>query len=194
MAGRTAVECPNTPLRKAQPLAPTSPLIFSPSKITHYLKHAEQNLGVRNASMYKRDLHDNSYGPDILHLVETQALVKLGIPAGDAVRLKNGAQAWWSGPDAKSLKHKASSIQPPNSPPNPKKYRFEKHYNGGGAKSYFGSAIERETPDSDAAPRDYSWWFFCPLTRHTQPLPDHHVPVLAPEELDEFFGGDNGFR
>jgi len=183
MAGRTQPKCPNTPPRSTahseQAFFSLPPLIFSPSKLTNYLKHAEQNLGVRNAPVYETNLSINGYGPDILHLVETQALTDLGIPAGDAVRLKNGAQAWWSGPEARTLKRKASSIPAPDSPPDPKKYRFEKRWEDGGAVSYFGSAIE--LAEMEPEPCDYSWWYYCPLTKRMQQLPDRHVPVLAPE-------------
>ncbi|KAF8227790.1 hypothetical protein L208DRAFT_1379630 [Tricholoma matsutake] len=146
----------------AHPFHPTSPPVFTPSKLTLFLEHAEKNLGVASASIYETDLRQNSYGPDILHLVDTQALTDLGIPVGDAVRLKNGSQAWWSEPKVKNSKHKAVD-QPPESPPDPKKYRFEMHFNDGGGTSYFGSAIEPGKPD--APPCDYTWWFFCPLTQ-----------------------------
>ncbi|KAF8226640.1 hypothetical protein L208DRAFT_1300930, partial [Tricholoma matsutake] len=125
-----------------------------------------------------------------LHLVDTQALTDLGIPVGDAVHLKNGSQAWWSGPKAKNSKHKAVD-QPPKSPPDPKKYHFEMHFNDGRGTSYFGSAIKPGKPD--APPCDYTWWFFCPLTQQMQPLPDHHLPKLTPGQLASFEDDDSFF-
>jgi hypothetical protein len=186
MGGRTLPERPKTPTQLHVQPSTSSPPVFSPSKITHYLEHAEQNLGVCNATTFEGELLAKSYGSDILHLIETQDLIAIGIPAGDAVRLKNGAQEWWSGPKARSLKRKALIEQPASGPaieqPDPKKYRFEKHWDedgGSGGASYFGSAIMQEDPDAE--PRDYSWWFFCPLTQQMQPLPNCHVPQLAPE-------------
>jgi hypothetical protein len=191
MSGRTPSKQPQTPLRPAnQPFHPTSPPVFTPSKLTLFLEHAEKNLGVASASIYETDLCQNSYGPDILHLVDTQALTDLGILVGDTVCLKNSSQAWWSGPKVKDSKHKAVD-QPPESPPDPKKYCFEMCFNDGRGTSYFGSAIKAGKPDTP--PCNYTWWFFCPLTQRMQLLPDHHVPKLAPGQLASFDDDDSFF-
>ncbi|KAF8220219.1 hypothetical protein L208DRAFT_1382733 [Tricholoma matsutake] len=71
-----------------------SPIVYTPTKLTQYLKH-QQNL----AQIF-------------LTQVKNQTLVDLGISHGDAIWLKQGASNWWTGLDAKSLKYKAVNDLP----------------------------------------------------------------------------------
>ena len=41
-------------------------------------------------------LSAKGYGPDIMHLIDTCDLEKIGMPPGDAIRLKKYAARWWS--------------------------------------------------------------------------------------------------
>jgi hypothetical protein len=78
-----------------------APLIPSPSDIPRFLKHASTVLGVCHTLKFELPLCHKGYGPDILPDVDDSALMALGISAGDILRLKNGSQKWWNGPDAK---------------------------------------------------------------------------------------------
>ncbi|KAF8222186.1 hypothetical protein L208DRAFT_1130567, partial [Tricholoma matsutake] len=70
------------------------------TKLACYLEYAENNLGVSHAMSYEWPLHDKGFGPNILHLVKTEELTELGITCGNTMHLKQGTQAWWSGPEA----------------------------------------------------------------------------------------------
>jgi hypothetical protein len=78
-----------------------APLIPSPSDIPHFLKHASTVLSVCHALGFGSPLCHKGYSLDILPDVNDSALMALGISAGDVLRLKNGSQQWWNGPDAK---------------------------------------------------------------------------------------------
>ncbi|SJL02934.1 uncharacterized protein ARMOST_06275 [Armillaria ostoyae] len=58
-------------------------------------------LGVSDALSYEDALHDQGFGPDILHQVEDKELRSIGFRCGDIIRLKQNAQRWWNGLDAK---------------------------------------------------------------------------------------------
>ena len=81
----------------------------SPSQLTQFLSHADTNLGVRDASLYKSPLCHKCYGPDILHRVPDVALEELDIPPGNVIHLKDGAVAWWQNSNAK---RKRSAFEP----------------------------------------------------------------------------------
>ncbi|KAF8075920.1 hypothetical protein FPV67DRAFT_1407298 [Lyophyllum atratum] len=51
----------------------------TPSKLSHFLKYAESNLGVRDATAYEEPFQTQSYGPDILHLVDDKSLLDMGL-------------------------------------------------------------------------------------------------------------------
>ncbi|KAF8227121.1 hypothetical protein L208DRAFT_1298306, partial [Tricholoma matsutake] len=158
-----SLEGPKTPVSgPLQHANLSSPIVYTPTKLTWYLEHAEKQLGITNAQSYKVALSANGFGPDILDQVENQMLINLGILHGNVIWLKQSAPVWWTGPGVRSLKCKA--VNSPPSPPDLKKYQFEKHWDdGSGAASYFGSNIVLE--DADVPSHDYSWWFFCPLTQ-----------------------------
>src|ERR1700761_1388588 len=98
----TSLEPPLSPTVQHQALS--SPPINTPSKLRRYLEHAEQHLGVENATLHEDRLLQESFGPDILPLIGDQLLVNCGVPMGDVVRLKRGASAWWASPEAKRSK------------------------------------------------------------------------------------------
>jgi hypothetical protein len=93
-----------------------SPIVPSPSQLTRFLAHAESKLGVQGASLYESPLRRQRFGPDILHRVPDMALTEIGIHPSDVIRLKDGAVAWWQGPDAKR-KRNLFEPEPQDAPP-----------------------------------------------------------------------------
>jgi hypothetical protein len=175
---------PSTPSPTVTLLAPLSPPMNTPSKLSRFLQYAHDQLGVANAPMFEHALAREGYGPDILSDVDQQALVACGLTSGDAIRLKRGAQSWWNGPDAK--KSKVANI-PPTPMSDEEENRdygihFEKRYCEGGCKSYFGSHV---VPGKNRGHREFSWWYFNTVTRKTEPVPQGMVPCLDPAFMDD---------
>lgn len=73
----------------------------TPSELPRFLAHCEKALGVSDALSYEDALHDQGFGPDILHQVKDKELRSIGFRSRDIIRLKQNAQRWWNGPDAK---------------------------------------------------------------------------------------------
>ncbi|KAJ7082170.1 hypothetical protein C8R43DRAFT_1142845 [Mycena crocata] len=166
----------------ALPALVFSPPMPTPSKLRRFLQHAEDQLGVKNALDYESALEDEGYGPDILHLVDSGELVKIGLRAGDIIRLKAGAEKWWTGPDAK---RKRADSQPDGSgglsTPDNKKVSFEYRSPSGGGSRFFGP---RMTP-GDVSERDRNTFYRCEARNDWFPLPLGYVPVQAREEGEE---------
>lgn len=93
-------DVPTTPPHLITEL-PESPVYPTPTKLSRFLKHANDHLGVELATSYEFQMKRHGYGPDILHLVDDAKLVEIGIPDGDAIRLKRGAPVWYGSADAK---------------------------------------------------------------------------------------------
>jgi hypothetical protein len=182
-APNTIVACSVTP-PQASESAPNLPqIIYMPTKLVHYLEYAENNLSVSHAMSYEWPLHGKGFGPNILHLVKTEELMELGITCGNAMHLKQGAQAWWSGPEAQTLsKHKTvNQLTGKTTDEDDKRYRFNKCWSdGSGVASYFCCVMQPEDPD--APPCDYSWWFFCPVLQQMQEPPANHIPKFAADQ------------
>ncbi|KIK74293.1 hypothetical protein PAXRUDRAFT_791188, partial [Paxillus rubicundulus Ve08.2h10] len=102
-----------------------SPIIWTPSQLSHFLKHAEKHLGVSNATTFEAALQLQDIGPDILSDVSDQTLRDIGMSMGDVIRLKKGSATWWNGPDAK---HKYSETNADSNPSKPvtRKITYEK--------------------------------------------------------------------
>jgi hypothetical protein len=86
------------------------------TKLTHFLHHAAVNLGIPAARTFESSMCQNSFGPDILHVVQAQDLVDLAMTKGDVICLKAGAQDWWKGPEARNgvmLRWKTASAPDP---------------------------------------------------------------------------------
>ena len=109
-----------------------SPLIPSPSHLSHYLKYAETHLGVQHASTFESALRIQGIGPDILPEVDNKILSKLGISAGNILHLKKGSMTWWNGPDAKRKQSNtttsSSSAAVAREEPAYKKVSYKKRY------------------------------------------------------------------
>ncbi|KAJ6595492.1 hypothetical protein DFH09DRAFT_1072470 [Mycena vulgaris] len=134
----------------------------------------------------------NGYGPDIMHLVDNQDLVELGMSKGDVIRLKAGSQLWWNGPTAKRKQSQESitylmsgssgTITPfppfgdaPTTPPS-KKVAFERRYDDGGAERFHGPTI---VPGDDMG----EVWYRCPVHNTWGPVPLGYRSVVEEEGL-----------
>jgi hypothetical protein len=160
-AGGVAPSTPeHTPLHTAPEL---SPLQNTPSKLLHFLKYAEQCLGVHNAAGYEDSFHAHGYRPDILHLVDDTALHCIGVSEGDIICLKQNALHWWNlesetnkckrPNDNANVPGPGGSVQTdaPCMPPN-LRVCFEKKYYDGGHMRLYGPWI---TPGKLALDNDF---------------------------------------
>ncbi|KAJ7884808.1 hypothetical protein B0H14DRAFT_2219778, partial [Mycena olivaceomarginata] len=133
-------------------------VIPTPTKLTRFLDHAAVNLGIPAARTFESSMRQNGFGPDILHVVQDQDLVDLGMTKGDVIRLKAGAQDWWKGPEARKkrghaeMENSVGSGSGSNKPGHPnsqdldatppsKKVSFERRWEGGGAERFYGPRI-----------------------------------------------------
>ena len=173
-----ATPIPVTPSKSRLPYVSISPAINTPSKLSHFLKYAEEKLGVSNATTYEAQLKCEGYGPDILHLVNDKSLTSLGFAAGDVLHLKAGCVTWWKGPDAK---HKFSESDDPfqsrptgggsaiTCTPLNKKVCFEKKFAEGGSHTFFGPHMIECDPDGPE-PADKTW-YYCEARQGMFPIP-----------------------
>jgi hypothetical protein len=160
-----------------------SPIIPSPSQLTRFLAHAESKLGVRDASLYESPLRRQRFGPDILHRVPDAALTEIGIHSGDVIRLKDGAVAWWKGPDAKR-KRSLFEPEPQDAPPaKVDTVSYERRFDDGGGCRFSGPPMVggdlRNLPGE-------SIWYRCEARKDWFPIPPGYTVV---EE-----GNDDPFR
>ncbi|KAI6016777.1 hypothetical protein PISMIDRAFT_18143 [Pisolithus microcarpus 441] len=101
---------PVTPTRVVQGAAENpSPPVPSPTQLSHFLCHAETNLGVHNATQFEESLELQGIGPDILAEVDNKVLTDAGISISNIIRLKRGCMAWWNSADAKQ-KHSNTEV------------------------------------------------------------------------------------
>ncbi|SJL13135.1 uncharacterized protein ARMOST_16573 [Armillaria ostoyae] len=171
----TQAPLPSTPQRTA------SPIMNTPSKLTRFLTHCEKALGVSDALSYEDALRDQGFGPDILHQVEDKELRSIGFRSGDIIRLKQNAQRWWNGPDAKQKRMvTVETTESMSATPLNKKVRFEKRYHEGGRQTLFGPRM-METDDIDFDETDFSWFYFCKTTETYLPVPPGYVPIISDE-------------
>ncbi|KZP29495.1 hypothetical protein FIBSPDRAFT_946762 [Athelia psychrophila] len=127
---------PPAPLPTELP-PPALPVITTLTSLNRFLAHCQKDLGILGALDYKSPLQRHAYGPDILHKVELETLESLGIPAGNAIRLKDASQPWITGPLAKQ-KHGESSpeCEPERTPKKQHLVEYEKWwYNDAGNES-----------------------------------------------------------
>ena len=102
------------------------PTQHTPSKLLQFLEYAELHLNVKNAHLYEESLWMLGFGPDILHLVDDDALTNIRLTPGDVIHLKQNSQQWWNSADAKCKRTQAD--QPPSVPTTPpnKRVAFKK--------------------------------------------------------------------
>ncbi|KAE9386916.1 hypothetical protein BT96DRAFT_838445 [Gymnopus androsaceus JB14] len=153
----------------------------TPTKLHCFLEHAEEDLGVANATLLHYQIEDKGYGLDILHQVLDDDLKELGVKLGDILHLKRTVPLWFNGPDAEQ-EHLASGSTSRASGVSdiPAMYtHFEKQWPDGGHASTF-------TPGPNEEPHcSFDWYYFSELTKSMIPVPSGFVPVMDGEQ-DEF--------
>ncbi|KAJ7692826.1 hypothetical protein B0H16DRAFT_1398800 [Mycena metata] len=162
---------PQTPPKQIQ----DSVAIPTPSKLPRFLEYASKNLGIPSAPTLESPMRRNAFGPDILHLIDDEELINMGIRKGDAIRLKAGAQSWWNGPEARKRANSETDHQgsgsgskrirspAPATPPS-QKVAFERRYNDGGAERFWGPRII-------AGEGEKNVYYRCPLRKEFVPVP-----------------------
>ena len=157
---------------------PLSPITNSPSKLPRFLKYAEMQLGIINASSYEQKLRQMGYGPDILHLVEDATLKDIGFSSGDVIRLKQSSSKWWNS-SAVKRQHDDSASSPCSDERPTKMIRFEKRFHDGGSATLWGPDMVEGSLDCDA---DFDWWYHCEALGKRVPMSRGYVPVLDGED------------
>ena len=181
---------PKTPVRCTSERS-TSPPVPSPSQLLRFLKFAETELHVVNATVYERRLAAQHIGPDILSKIDDKVLTaEIGIPTGDIIRLKRGSTIWWNGPNAKRKRSdtgqsSASQSKSPTHQPPQKKVAYEKKYHDGGGSRFTGPPMIAGDGDDDA-PKDYELWYQSTDHGTWLPVPRGFI-VCEDEDEDSLF-------
>jgi hypothetical protein len=195
---------PKSSLRYASP-NDSSPIPPSPSHLGHFLKYANEKLGVRDALVYLSPMSRKGYGPDILAEVPVPDLTDptIGLTPGDAIRLKRGSVDWWSEESKKTRNPKRprshtiltplfpderhteqNQLQPEAEqlPDNSISYHIE-YPDGGGKRWFAGPLLRRGRPRDDDKITEY----FDKARKEWLPIPVGFTAPLEPgEELDPF--------
>ncbi|KAG2090021.1 uncharacterized protein F5147DRAFT_586920, partial [Suillus discolor] len=139
-----------------------SPVTLTPLTLNHFLKYAEDHLGVAFASTYEPSLRGIGAGPDILADMADQDLARVGLSAGDIIQLKKGSVTWWNGPLAKNSSKRQRSDTADSNIPEYKKFQYERRYHDGGRARISGSRMKPdERPPSKRRDLDYDLYYFC---------------------------------
>ena len=178
---------PSTPGLRVSSSVSTPPAIFNtPSKLERFLRAAERN-GIPGVVSFCSVLSEKGYGPDIMHLVNISELADIGMPPGDAIRLKEYASKWWmderrhAAKRPRNMEAVYNTTPPPaipsaadTTPPN-KRLRFEKRFNTGGGMTTYGPGIRSGSCEDE----DYTWWVYSKDLEMYIPLPMNKLPVLC---------------
>lgn len=167
------------------------PLVYETSDIALFLHFAQKRLGVKNALDYEAVLQEAAFGPDILSKVPALQLTELGIKSGDAVRLRENAEAWWNGEARKSRKramqdedeHEPSSERPQKQA----RVYYKTTYTLGGGKRWEGGPLRERRPETIVDSDIESVEYFNEVTLKFCPIPSGFV---APNEM-EFYEDDD---
>jgi hypothetical protein len=171
-----------TPAKKAP--EPPSPAKPTPTKLARFLRYAEDNLGVVDATYYEMALKQKGYGPDILHLVPDESLAETGLPHGDVIRIKAGCAAWFTSADAKRKRTAEDTTddrpRTPLTPPN-KKVRYEKRFkDGSGGNTFWGPILE----PGDMFHPDWDMYYYCEARRDYFIVPRGYCVIEDDENQD----------
>jgi hypothetical protein len=171
---------PNPRNKLASPIVNTPPAIFNtPSKLDRFLQSAEKN-GIPGVVLFHLVLSKRGYGPDIMHLIKISDLVDIGMPPGDAIRLKEYAVRWWADERRRVAKrpHEVEITPtlplPADSTPPSKRLRFEQHFNDGGAARYYSPDVR----SGNCEDVDHTWWVYSKELLMFVPLPMGKLPIL----------------
>ncbi len=179
----TPLKPSSTPPCPAPVVTTHLPTQHTPSKLLRFLEYAELHLNIKNAHLHEESLWILGFGPDILHLVDDNALTNIGLTLGDVIHLKQNSQQWWNSADAK---HKwTQADQPPSIPTTPpnKRVAFEKRYHNGGCYRVYGPKMVKVDNFSPKPGAD--WFYFCKASDTFIPLPPSYAPVLDSKEEHE---------
>ncbi|EIM85429.1 uncharacterized protein STEHIDRAFT_59298 [Stereum hirsutum FP-91666 SS1] len=177
-SGNRSSTSPSTPPRETRPL-PTSPVCPTPTKIPRFLKYAETELGIPNATCLQFSMEAHAYGPDILDSVtDAELMSELKIKRGDVLRLKRGAPVWWNGPLAKRPRVDAEVAEGEGS--DMMKVRFERRW-ADGAQRLYGPRIVRW--DGPTPERDYEDWYFSEEADDWLKVPEGYIPEFCSDYL-----------
>lgn len=169
----------HTPPRPTIPLPSNSPVRPTPTKLPHFLAHAQDNLDVTNARLLEYPLKAKGYGPDIFPLVKDGKLLEMNISDGDVIRLKRGATEWWNSPAAKRPRAEVDADLRRDAQ---RKVRFERVWHDGTRKTFWGPQIRAADPGEIDMNNDYEDFFFCEAAGGMMKIPPGFV---AEEEAEE---------
>jgi hypothetical protein len=165
--------------------SPTRP---SPSQLTRFLRHCEDDLGILNASVYESPLRRKSYGPDILHKVDNKALEDLGISPGNIICLKDAVIPCYNGPSAKKRRIvRESGVENKKPLVAYEKRWFDTEGNQTGGNRFWGPPMEGG--DGVLEP-GLQIWYKCEARQDWFPIPREYVTVAEGEDND-FFSSSN---
>ena len=122
-----------------------------------------------------------------MHLVSVSDLTDIGMPPGDAIRLKEYSSRWWTEErqcvrkcprdmhttENPNMSPQALPLAADSTPPS-KRLHFEKRFNDGGGMTVYGPAIRSGSWEDE----DYMWWLYSKELKMYLPLPINKVPVL----------------
>lgn len=172
------------------PIPSASPIPNTPSKLDRFLRDLENKGTVRDATRHAYTLDKHGYGPDIMEHVENSELVTVGVPAGDAIRMKRAAPIWWASETAAVKKRRLGNPQRQRSPsPEPSGIRFIKRgktadgeWEAGSGTSLWETGMKEGWVNPHA---DYGWWYFASVIGREIPVPEGFVPDGIPGEDDD---------
>lgn len=170
----------------AHSLVSDEPLVYTPTDIALFLHFAQDRLGVQNALDYEAVLLEAAFGPDILSKVTVLQLTELGIKSGDAVRLRENADAWWNREARKSRKHAMQEEDEPEPEQNAQRSKrarvyYKTTYLSGGGKRWGGGPLVERKAEYVADPDIESIEYYNEATLKFCPIPNGFV---APKDQD----------
>lgn len=194
-SGNHSSTSPSTPPRETRPLPalPTSPVRPTPTKIPRFLKYAETELGIPNATCLQFSMEAHAYGPDILDSVaDAELMSELKIKRGDVLRLKRGAPVWWNGPLAKRPRVDVEVAEgegsggasargsPDGRQEDMMKVRFERRWADGAQRLYGPRIVKWDGPTPE---RDYEDWYFSEEADDWLKVPEGYIPEFCSDYL-----------
>jgi hypothetical protein len=118
-----------------------------------------------------------------MHRVQDSTLKELGIHPGDVIRLKDGAAAWWNGPDAKRKRPNDDDTEHRKQSPTPSAQHnsvtYKTRYDEGGGCQFLGPPMV--SSDSSLCPGE-SLWYKCEARNDWFPVPAGYTIVHEGDE------------
>ncbi|KIK13184.1 hypothetical protein PISMIDRAFT_119381, partial [Pisolithus microcarpus 441] len=167
-----------------------SPPVPSLTQLSRFLRHAETNLSVRNATQFEESLKLQGIGPDIPAEVDNKVLTDAGISIGNIIRLKRGCMAWWNSADAKrKCSNTEVSVHSTDLPTHPPKRRvaYEKRYFDGGGCRFSGPPMRPDDNPNNpfAVEKDYALHYKCDIQGQWLPVPKGYLVDENAEDAED---------